>query len=106
MCALCMCSTRVIAFKGTIICTCVAFSLPWMYMRAHTFCIVSLCWNHVMRCTMEFMRSLCGWICHVNGHRVWCIYKVYAIEVVNKYVYIVWVFWVLATTSYMIYNVA
>lgn len=55
---------------------------------------------------MEFTRSLCGWICHVNGHQVWCIYKVYAIEVVNKYVYIVWVFWVLAKTSYMIYNVA
>lgn len=53
---------RVIAFKGTIICKCVTFSLPWMYMCVQTFCVVILYWNHVMRCTMESMKSLSGFV--------------------------------------------
>lgn len=77
------------------------------YVRVQTFCMVTLCWNHMVR-QMYYgaYEEFCGWLCHVNEHWVWFIYKVYAIEVVNKYVYIVWVFQVLVATSHMAYSIA
>lgn len=62
-----------------------ASALLKMYVCDLTFCIVILCWNHVVRCIMKNIKNLSR--CYMGG---WSsdvvVYVVFTIEIVSKYV--------------------
>ena len=44
----------------------------------------------MMKCTINVIIGLTGWLCWLDGHLMWVVYKVYIVEVVSKYVYVLW----------------
>jgi hypothetical protein len=77
-----------------------ANSLPLMHVGAQTLCMVVLCSDHMMKCTIDAIMCLSGWWCWVDGQVMWLFMR-YILLRLSEYICLLCeVFWVLAIASH------
>lgn len=70
-------------------------------MRAWALCMVVLCWDHMMKCTIDAIGILSGWLCWENGHQTWLFMMHILLRLSVNMCMLCEVVWVLANASHI-----
>ena len=71
--------------------------LPSMHVGARTLCMVVLCWDLMMKCTID--ATILGWLCWVDGRLMWLFKRYILLRLSVNMCMPCGVFWVLAIAS-------